>query len=441
MTRITIAVAVAAAVAGGVLGGVADPVTGAVAGGLLASVGVGVATWRQRRRVDRLARQLAGWSTQDRDRRRIVAVDSSDPAWRRLEAALDRLGGQLDDQRRRLQHERPWRLGLVDSLVGPALLFDGKGRLVAANAAARDLLGLPDRGPAGMSGVQALGSIALADAVTEARHRGSHVEVDAQIGDRHVRASVAVVGDETLAILTDRTQQRHVEELRRDFVVNASHELKTPATAIHTLAEALEITVVRDPERLPDLVARLREEAERLVHLVHDLLDLRRLEDRPEPDDTPIDLVELARDVLAELAERATARNLTLDLHAPDRADLLGTPDDLRLVLRNLVANAIQYNRDGGRVDVHIAPSDRGAWKVEVADTGIGIPRQDLQRIFERFYRVDVARSRETGGTGLGLSIARHAVERHHGTIHVDSLLGRGTTVHLTLPATPGRSD
>jgi signal transduction histidine kinase len=144
--------------------------------------------------------------------------------------------------------------------------------------------------------------------------------------------------------------------------------------------------------------------------------------------------------VLADQDEAASRRGITLELHGPDAAHLVGEPDDVRLVVRNLVANAIQYNRDGGRVDVRISSSGSElgpAWTVEVADTGIGIPQQDLQRIFERFYRVDVARSRKTGGTGLGLSIVRHAVERHRGTIRVESLLGQGTTFSVTLPARP----
>ena len=253
-----------------------------------------------------------------------------------------------------------------------------------------------------------------------------------------MRASVATIGSETLVIVTDRTQERRTEELRRNFVVNASHELKTPATAIHTLSEALEITAARDPARVPDLVSRLHEEAERLVRLVHDLLNLRRLEERPVLDAATVDLAALAAEVLADLDERAVARGITLALDAPDHALLEGEVDDIRLVVRNLVANAIQYNRDEGRVDVRVAPATSAqgsAWTLEVADTGIGIPQQDLQRVFERFYRVDVARSRETGGTGLGLSIVRHAVERHHGTIRVDSLLGQGTTFSVGLPA------
>jgi signal transduction histidine kinase len=398
-----------------------------------------LATWLHRRRATRLADQVEQWTRRGAEGSRGVAVAARSDAWRRLEAALDRVGTSFDDQRRRLSHERPWRLGLVDSLIGPALLFDGKGRLVAANVAARELLALREE-DATMSAMQVLGSASLVDAVASARRRGGHVEADAQVGDRQVRASVAVVGDEVLMILTDQTQERRIEELRRNFVVNASHELKTPATAIHTLSEALEITAERDPARVPDLVARLREEAERLVRMVHDLLNLRRLEERTEVEGVPMDLAQLARDVVADLDERAVARGVELALHGPEHAPMHGEPDDLRLVVRNLVANAIQYNREGGRVDVRIGPgiSEHGpAWAIEVADTGIGIPQQDLQRIFERFYRVDVARSRETGGTGLGLAIVRHAVERHRGTIRVDSLLGEGTTFSVSLPAEP----
>ena len=439
MNRAAIVVGVLAGVVGALVGGGVDAGLGVLVGGLVGGLGVGLVAWQGRRRVDGLASQVEQWTRPGTDQPSTVVVPDGGPAWVRLGVALNRVGGTFDDQRRRLQHERPWRLGLVDSLVGPALLFDGKARLVAANTAARDMLGLREDDVT-ISAVQALGSVPLVDAVERARRLGGHVEADADIGDRQVRASVAVVGDETLVILTDRTRERRIEELRRNFVVNASHELKTPATAIQTLSEALEITAARDPERVPYLVGRLRQESERLVRMVHDLLNLRRLEERAEVEAAPVDLVTLTRDVLADMADRASARDVELSLEAPDEAVLQGDTDDVRLVIRNLVANAIQYNREGGRVDVRIveASSELGAaWSIDVADTGIGIPQQDLQRIFERFYRVDVARSRETGGTGLGLAIVRHAVERHHGTIRVDSLLGQGTTFTVTLPARP----
>ena len=410
----------------GLVGAWAGMAAGVVVGALLGVGGGAVVAVRERTRADEAIRGLP-----------VDVRDASLRGWPALEQAMQRVAGALDTQQELLDRERRWRDDLVHSLVDAALVFDAQGYLIAANRGARELLALAERPMTTV--VQALGSRPLVDAVARARSQRGHVEADADIRDRHVRASVATIGSETLVIITDRTQERRTEELRRNFVVNASHELKTPATAIHTLSEALEITATRDPARIPDLVARLHEEAERLVRLVHDLLNLRRLEERPVLDATAVDLAAVAAEVLADLDERAGARGIALSLHAPEHAELEGEADDVRLIVRNLVANAIQYNRDGGRVDVRILPATStpgAAWTLEVADTGIGIPQQDLQRIFERFYRVDVARSRQTGGTGLGLSIVRHAVERHHGTIRVDSLLGEGTTFSVGLPAT-----
>lgn len=430
MSRAVLIAAPAAGVAGAVVGSAAGPGWGMLAGVLVGLLLGGLVLWQQQRSLDATVEHLGRWLDEARPRQ-MMRVPPGGPS-RRLLVALNAIGERLDLQRGQLARERPWRRELVDSLVSPAILFDADGRVAAANRAARELLGIP--GDTGATVMQALGSVVLVDAVERARREQALVEVETDIGDRHVQASVAVVGREALVIVIDRTRERRIEELRRDFVVNASHELKTPATAIQTLSEALEIMAARDPSRVPVLVARLREASERLVRLVHDLLNLRRLEDREDVQAQPVDLVELSRDMIADLSDRAGRRHVELALTGPDEAWLSGDPDDLRLVVRNLVANGIQYNREGGRVEVRVAEAGEDGWRLEVADTGIGIPQQDLQRIFERFYRVDVARSRETGGTGLGLSIVRHAVERHGGTVGVESLLGEGTTFRVTLP-------
>ncbi len=357
---------------------------------------------------------------------------------RRDRALADELASvraELDAARQQLADVGPWRRDLVTSLAMPAVVFDGEGQLAAANDRARRLLGIVSRDTP-VTAIQALGSAVLADAVARVRREQQTLEVEAEVGDRHVSASVSPVGEDTLVIVHDRTREKRIEELRRNFVVNASHELKTPAASIQTLSEAMEVTATRDPGRVPDLVGRLREESDRLVRLVHDLLSLRRLEEREDLDLVDVDVVAVVTDVIAGLDDRAREADVTLSLDAPESAWLQAEADDVRLVVRNLVANGIQYNRAGGRVDLSVTPVDDG-WEVAVADTGIGIPQQDLQRIFERFYRVDVARSRETGGTGLGLSIVRHAVERHGGTIRVDSLLGEGTTFRVHLPRVP----
>jgi len=257
--------------------------------------------------------------------------------------------------------------------------------------------------------------------------------VDSEHGERVLRSAVSRIGDDTLLIVADRTQERRVEELRRSFVVNASHELKTPVSSIQTLAEALEVTLHDDPERMASLVNRLGIEAERLARVVRDLLDLRRLEDRGPLEREMVDLAELTREIVADLVSRAEAREVELAVDAPDRLTIAGVKDDLETIVKNLVSNGIQYNRPGGSVEVRIVDGDE-AVVLTVTDTGIGIPPEDLSRVFERFYRVDTARSRETGGTGLGLSIVRHAVQNLGGSIGVDSALDEGTAFTVALP-------
>lgn len=406
------------------------PVGLGIALALALAVGVAVAVdLAESRRVSQLAERVNAWMSAA-EHRPVHARGGH--AWQQLGIALNALGAAYQRRGDRIARERPWRRELVDSLVQPSLLFSAEGRLLAANDAARTLLGIPlDAGD--ITVVQAVGSAALAGAVRETRATGEPVTVDAEHGEHELRCVVSLVGDETLMLVTDRTPERRVEELRRNFVVNASHELKTPVTGIQTLSEALRVTVVNDPDRVPSLVKQLGDEAERLARLVHDLLDLRRLEERGPLERVPVDLAELVRQVVVGQLSRAEVREVEIGVDAPDRAFVAGVPGDLEVIVKNLVGNAVQYNRPGGTVDVRLEPRD-GTHVLTVHDTGIGIPQQDLSRIFERFYRVDPARSRETGGTGLGLSIVRHAVERHGGSVRVDSLLGEGTTFTVVLP-------
>ncbi len=383
-----------------------------------------VSSYRARRTARDIDEIVAGT-------RGTVAVPAKG-GWSELARAVNRLAIAHRRRGERLERERPWRRELVDSLVQASLLFSSDSRLLAANQAARELLGIPEEA-AGLTVVQAVGSAPLAEAVREVRTGTRPLTIDVEHGAHHLRANVTQVGDETLLIITDRTRELRVEEVRRNFVVNASHELKTPVTSIQTLAEALEVTASSAPERVGPLVKQLGEEAERLARLVKDLLDLRRLEERGPLERAPVDLAELTRRIVAEQHGRSEEAEVEVEVEAPDHAIVAGVPGDLEVIVKNLVANAVQYNRPGGRVVVRIQRED-GRQVVQVVDTGIGIPQQDLGRIFERFYRVDTVRSRATGGTGLGLSIVRHAVERHGGTVRVDSLLGEGTTFTVDLP-------
>jgi len=329
---------------------------------------------------------------------------------------------------------QPWRAQFVDALIQPALLFDGNGRLDAANAAACELMGIRP-GARGITILESTASTGIADVVGRVRTTRQPMTVDVERAGRELRVSASLIGDETLVVLADRTRERQIEDLRRDFVVNASHELKTPVTAIQTLGEAIGVTLPGDPERATSLIRRLNDESERLARLVNELLDLRRLEMAGPLERVPVDLAEVVRVVVAEQLPRAESRGVMLALEAPESAPVAGVKADLEAVVKNLVSNAVKYNREGGSVDVSLATETGGGARIlTVADTGIGIRHQDLPRIFERFYRVDTARSRSTGGTGLGLSIVRHAVERHGGSVQVESALGEGTTFRVTLP-------
>ena len=433
MTARLLAGATLLTVAGFVLGWQFGGVIALIAAVIVALIAVVAHRMHEDRSIRRTALEINQWMTRTEHRGLTLRGGQ---AWQELAVAINALGAAYHRRGTRLARERPWRRELVDSLVQPALLFSDEGRMLAANDAARTLLGIAFDAE-DLTVMQAVGTAALADAVRVTREHGAPVTVDAEQGERDLRATVTTVGDETLLIIDDRTHERRVEELRRNFVVNASHELKTPVTGIQTLAEALQVTLRTDPARAPALVSQLGGEAERLVRLVNDLLDLRRLEERGPLESVPVDLAELVRRAVADAVPEAEQSQVDLSVDAPDRAFVSGLPGDLELIVENLVANGIKYNRPGGSVAISLSPCGGMYYTLRVSDTGIGIPQPDLGRIFERFYRVDSARSRETGGTGLGLSIVRHATERHGGTIAVESLLGEGTTFTVTLPVGP----
>ena len=236
---------------------------------------------------------------------------------------------------------------------------------------------------------------------------------------------------------SDITDARRLELVRRDFVANVSHELKTPATSLKLLAESLAEILEEDPEQARFFVRQLRSETERLAQLITDLLDLARLEsEEGVQNPQPVDVRGVLMVALARLRPAARRKNITLSWKRSGNAALYAVRgDETQLVsmFANLVDNAIKYTPPGGRVEVSGEPSE-GEVVVRVSDTGIGIPPENLSRIFERFYRVDKARSKATGGTGLGLSIVRHIVENHGGRVAVESELGGGSTFTVYLP-------
>lgn len=228
-----------------------------------------------------------------------------------------------------------------------------------------------------------------------------------------------------------------VNRIRRDFVANVSHELKTPATSLRLLAESLEDVIDEDPVQARIFASQLKSETERLGQLIIDLLDLAHLEsgegiENPEP----VDVRGVLMGVLSRVRRHAREKNITLNWKRFGKAadyTVYGDETQLTSMFNNLVDNAIKYTQPGGQVEV-IGGSGEDEVMVSITDTGIGIPEKKLNRIFERFYRVDKDRSKATGGTGLGLSIVRHVAENHGGRVTVESTLGEGSTFTIYLP-------
>jgi two-component system, OmpR family, phosphate regulon sensor histidine kinase PhoR len=236
-------------------------------------------------------------------------------------------------------------------------------------------------------------------------------------------------------VLHDITELRKLERVRRDFVANVSHEFRTPLTAIQGFSETLLAGAVNDPNNRDRFLGIILEHSRRLARLTEDLLRLSEMDaERLELEVRRLAVSQLVESCYETAQRRAAEKGLTLSLQLPGRlADIAGDSRRLQEVLQNLLDNAIQYTLPGGKI-VLSAEAKNDEVIFTVADTGIGIPRSDQPRIFERFYRVDAARSREAGGTGLGLSIAKHLIEVHGGRIWVDSEVGEGSRFHFSIP-------
>ncbi|WP_310962262.1 sensor histidine kinase [Nocardioides terrisoli] len=284
----------------------------------------------------------------------------------------------------------------------------------------------------------------LAELVAQVRRDGQVRETELVVPrsagkpPRHVSVRVAPLGSWfVLALVEDRSREHRVEAVRRDFVANVSHELKTPVGALKLLSDTV-ADAADDPEAVRRFAGRMHVESDRLTRLVQQIIELSRLQD-DDPLDSPaaVPLDELVVTTFDELHTDADARGIVLS-YPPTGLVLLGHAGQIGLALGNLVANAVKYSEDGSTVQVTARVRDDMV-ELSVSDMGMGIPPGELDRIFERFYRVDRARPRATGGTGLGLSIVKHVAASHGGEVTVRSVEGEGSTFTLTLPRRPDR--
>ena len=241
-------------------------------------------------------------------------------------------------------------------------------------------------------------------------------------------------GGSVLALVDDLSEERRVDAVRRDFVANISHELKTPVGALSLLAEAV-LTASDDADQVRQFAQRMLIEAERLAHLIQDIIDLSRLQgDDPLLRAEPVDIDALIQRAVDEVRTVATANDIDFVVGEPCGGAVYGDAGQLQTAVRNLLANAIAYSPAGTKVAIDARRAD-ALIEIVIKDQGVGIAANDLERIFERFYRVDPARSRVTGGTGLGLAIVKHVCQNHGGECTVWSEIGVGSTFIIRLPA------
>jgi two-component system phosphate regulon sensor histidine kinase PhoR len=378
----------------------------------------------------------------------------------RMAGTLNRMREELAGRMTQLNRSHDRQSTVLDGMIEGVIAVDARQRVVLANPAAGRLFGFRPPTAEGRPLLEIIRNHALHEAITTtlANRTAQRLQTTSSIQHpastiQHVDIHIQPLPGEpcpgVVLVMHDTTELRRLESLRRDFMANVSHELKTPLSSIKAYTETLQNGAVNDAETRDRFLQRIEEQSERLHHLIMDMLMLARIEsDQQAFEIAAVDVASIAQSCIENRRSAAEAKRIALDI-APNQpacrvqADLEG----LREILDNLIDNAIKYTPEGGSVAVswnptpdtrseirrgeHLTPS---SLRISVHDTGIGIKPDDQRRVFERFYRVDKARSRELGGTGLGLAIVKHLAQSFGGSVSVDSEPGKGSTFTVELP-------
>ncbi len=332
-------------------------------------------------------------------------------------------------------------MAVMGGMSEGVLVTDAEGRVSFANPQWRLLFGLTGD-VEGASVLEMSRQTALDQMLGKTLASGESQQIELELSDSPSGARSTLIltsaslsdGEGAVVVAQDVTAVLRLTEIRRDFVANVSHELKTPLSAIRGFAETLADGLVEDPEASKEYLDRILKQCRRLEALLSDLLTLSRLEHAAdERRQAPIDLGRILQEAIEVVNEGVSGKKLDLAVTAQPIPRIEGDATALERMCVNLLDNAVKYNREGGKIQVRLFESGRRV-VLEVEDTGIGIPEGSVERLFERFYRVDKGRSRQEGGTGLGLAIVKHAAHLHGGTVEVDSELGRGSLFRVLLP-------
>ena len=373
-----------------------------------------------------------------------------------LGRTINRMGQTLKEKVQQISQEKSKLESVMSSMTSGVILCDSGGRINYINEAAIETFGVEGKKVVGLPLQSAIRNFLLYEKLQEVLKTGEMKSFELNLFFPETRVvqvhmvpiTGGIAGDtgeeiiSVLAVLHDITGIRSLERMRSEFVANVSHELRTPLTTIKGYAETLlEESNRTDPETVERILTIIDKEAGRLARLLKDLLNLSQIESsKAVMKKQKVDLYPVLEDAVSLLREQATEKTLHLEVEAPSRdlPTVTGDPDWLLQLFIDLLDNAIKYTPAGGRITLQITHQP-GEVVVSITDTGIGIPAANLPYIFERFYRVDKARSRSVGGTGLGLAIVKHIVEAHNGRVEVQSTVGEGTTFHIHLPLEPPR--
>ncbi|QTH39841.1 HAMP domain-containing protein [Cohnella sp. LGH] len=366
-----------------------------------------------------------------------------------LAKALNAMAASLQHQLDEIRSNGDRLQSVLDNMTSGVVMIAPDGKITLYNREAEQLLGSSVRERVGRSVTEIRQHFELINLIREVLEQPAYVREELTVYYPEERlleihiVPMTMGGDDEqglLLVLQDVTAIRRLERMRSEFVANVSHELKTPVAAVKGFAETLLAGAMNDEETARSFLTIIQDESDRLNRLIGDILELSKIESRRSPlQFSPIDLPAFLGRMAELLSPEAGKKSIELNVQAEEGLFLEADEDRLGQILMNLLQNGINYTPEGGKVKVTAEVVESGDGEEElvritVADTGIGIPKKDVPRIFERFYRVDKARSRSSGGTGLGLSIVKHLTELHRGTIRVESEIGAGSKFILELP-------
>lgn len=384
--------------------------------------------------------QVASDIARKKFHRRVRADTQDEIAF--LGQAINRMAYSLQNQMETIRKSERRLNSIIESMESGLIMIDATGKVSLANRSFERMFGIPQSDLVGRSFKQLTYPYDISSLITECAESNMRIRKEIPLyypEEKILEAYLAPMwveknGVGVVVVFHDLTAIRRLEQLRKDFVANVSHELKTPITSIRGFAETLLDGAMEDPETGREFLQIIHEESLRLHRLIGDLLDLTQIESKQMPlKVSKVPVASLLQSVKKMVQDQMESKDQSLSVEIDQPFEVEVDEDRLRQILLNLLSNSMNYTPQGGQIKLR-ATSSAEHFRLEISDTGIGIPEQDLPRIFERFYRVDKARARDSGGTGLGLAIVKHLVEEHHGQIEVKSKVGEGTTFVLTFP-------